>query len=89
MIGLDTNILVRYITQDEPTQAALATRLIEGRCTKAEPARIAQVVPCESDYLLALGNLTAGCEVTFTFDTRLGKHSAAALVRSASLSRPG
>ncbi len=28
MIGIDTNILVRYFTQDEPGQSARATRLI-------------------------------------------------------------
>jgi predicted nucleic-acid-binding protein len=29
MIGLDTNVLVRYIMQDDPVQSALATSLIE------------------------------------------------------------
>jgi len=29
MIGLDTNVLVRYIMQDDARQASLATRLIE------------------------------------------------------------
>ena len=29
MIGLDTNVLVRYVTQDDPEQSPLATRLIE------------------------------------------------------------
>lgn len=29
MIGLDTNVLVRYIMQDEPRQSAKAARLIE------------------------------------------------------------
>ncbi len=29
MIGLDTNVLVRYITQDEAKQAAQAIALIE------------------------------------------------------------
>ncbi len=29
MIGLDTNVLVRYFTQDDPTQAAQATALVE------------------------------------------------------------
>jgi predicted nucleic-acid-binding protein len=29
MIGLDTNVLVRYIMQDDARQAALATRLVE------------------------------------------------------------
>ena len=30
MIGLDTNVLVRYIMQDDATQAPKATKLIEG-----------------------------------------------------------
>ena len=29
MIGLDTNVLVRYIMQDDDKQSALATRLVE------------------------------------------------------------
>lgn len=29
MIGLDTNVLVRYIMQDDPRQSPLATRLLE------------------------------------------------------------
>ena len=29
MIGLDTNVLVRYLAQDDAKQAAIATRLIE------------------------------------------------------------
>ena len=29
MIGLDTNVLVRYIAQDDPKQSPKATRLIE------------------------------------------------------------
>jgi predicted nucleic-acid-binding protein len=46
VIGLDTNILVRYITQDEPEQAAQATRLIEASCTSTTPGRVAHIVPC-------------------------------------------
>lgn len=29
MIGLDTNVLVRYIMQDDPKQSAKASKLIE------------------------------------------------------------
>jgi predicted nucleic-acid-binding protein len=29
MIGLDTNVIVRYITQDDPAQSAKANKLIE------------------------------------------------------------
>lgn len=31
MIGIDTNVLARYIVQDDPEQAEAAVRLIEGR----------------------------------------------------------
>ena len=52
MIGLDTNILVRYITQDDPQQAARASRLIEDRCTSASPGRVAHIVLCELVWVL-------------------------------------
>lgn len=52
MIGLDTNVLVRYITQDEPRQALRATRLIEGRCAPETPGRISLVVMCELVWVL-------------------------------------
>jgi predicted nucleic-acid-binding protein len=35
MIGLDTNVLVRYIMQDDVKQSALATRIIESRSTES------------------------------------------------------
>jgi len=130
MNGLDTNILVRYITQDDPEQAVQATRLIETRCTAITPGRVAHIVLCQlvwvlrraygyskaqvvgvldqvlvtaelaienegvafqaldayrdgpadfSDYLLALGNRAAGCEITYSFDTRLCAHPTAHL----------
>ena len=52
MIGLDTNVLVRYLTQDEPRQAARATRLIESRCTEESPCRISLIVLCELVWVL-------------------------------------
>jgi predicted nucleic-acid-binding protein len=35
MIGLDTNVLVRYIAQDDPKQSPKATRLIESMTADA------------------------------------------------------
>ena len=35
MIGLDTNVLVRYIAQDDPEQSPKATRLIESLTAEA------------------------------------------------------
>lgn len=52
MIGLDTNVLVRYLTQDHPEQASKASRLIETRCTKDEPGFISLIVLCELVWVL-------------------------------------
>ena len=38
MIGLDTNIAIRYFAQDDPGQAAQATRIIEAELTDDEAA---------------------------------------------------
>lgn len=51
MIGLDTNVLVRYITQDDSKQAALAGRLIEG-LDKASPGYITLVTLVELGWVL-------------------------------------
>lgn len=52
MIGLDTNVLVRYLAQDEPKQAALATRLIEEELSAAMPGFISLVVLAELCWVL-------------------------------------
>ena len=52
MIGLDTNVLVRYMTQDDAKQAALATRLIEEKLTVAEQGFISLVVVAELCWVL-------------------------------------
>ncbi len=36
MIGLDTNVLVRYITQDDPVQSEKATMVLESLATGSE-----------------------------------------------------
>ena len=52
MIGLDTNVLVRYIVQDEPTQSAAATRLIERQCTGEAPGYVSIPVLLELFWVL-------------------------------------
>ena len=51
MIGLDTNVLVRYITQDDPAQAAKAAALLES-LTAAEPGFISLIVTAELAWVL-------------------------------------
>ena len=52
MIGLDTNVLIRYLTQDDPKQAARATRLIDEDLSIAEPGFISLVVLVETYWVL-------------------------------------
>lgn len=55
MIGIDTNVLLRYLVQDDPTQSPKATEIIERRGTKEDPAFVSLVSILE--IVWALGSL--------------------------------
>ena len=52
MIGLDTNVLLRYITQDDPIQSKIATDYISLYCTEETPGYICHIVLCELSWVL-------------------------------------
>jgi predicted nucleic-acid-binding protein len=52
MIGLDTNVLVRYLTQDDALQSSKATDLIERTLTESEPGYISIVAMVETIWVL-------------------------------------
>lgn len=52
MIGLDTNVLVRYVAQDDPVQSPRATAWIEGRLTPENPGFISIVAMAETVWVL-------------------------------------
>jgi len=52
MIGLDTNILVRYLTQDDPIQSPKARELIERRLTEEKPGFVSIVAMVETVCVL-------------------------------------
>ncbi len=52
MIGIDTNVLVRYLTNDDPQQSELAARFLEQECTKETPGHINLIVLCELVWVL-------------------------------------
>ncbi len=52
MIGLDSNVLVRYLVEDEPKQARRAVALIEARCLEDDPGFINRIVLCELVWVL-------------------------------------
>ena len=52
MIGIDTNVLVRYFAQDDPLQGQLAKRFMERRITSEQPGFISLVVLAELTWVL-------------------------------------
>jgi predicted nucleic-acid-binding protein len=52
MIGLDTNILVRYFAQDDPVQSPAATEIIEHRLAEEGPGFISVVAIVETVWVL-------------------------------------
>ena len=81
MIALDTNVLVRLIVRDDPSQTALAERLVESAAESGEACLVTDPVLCEiewvlesnykasrSDILAAMQELLA--QEVFTFEDR-------------------
>lgn len=52
MIGLDTNILVRYFAQDDAKQSALVNRVMAS-LSKSEPGFVSIVTLCELVWVLS------------------------------------
>lgn len=52
MIALDTNVVVRYIVQDDTRQSAAATRLMEKSLAADNPGFISLVTLCEIVWVL-------------------------------------
>jgi predicted nucleic-acid-binding protein len=52
MIGLDTNVVVRYLTQDDVVQSAKATELFEPGLTEEEPGFVSVVAMAETIWVL-------------------------------------
>jgi predicted nucleic-acid-binding protein len=52
VIGLDTNVLVRYLAQDDPVQSQQATELIERRLTPQDPGFVSTVAMVETAWVL-------------------------------------
>ena len=70
MIGIDTNVLVRYLVQDDPEQSALASRLIDG-LTVERPGFIA---------LLTLAELVWVLRRAYGYRHELGRQTLAAIL---------
>jgi len=52
MIGLDTNIVVRYLAQDDPVQSPKAREVFERRLTEKNPGFVSVVAMVETVWVL-------------------------------------
>ncbi len=52
MLGLDTNILIRYIVHDDPVQSPLVSRFLKQKCSEEKPCYISHIVLCELVWVL-------------------------------------
>jgi predicted nucleic-acid-binding protein len=52
MIGLDTNILIRYLTQDDRAQSAKATEILERRLTQNNPGFVSVIAMVGTVWVL-------------------------------------
>jgi len=55
MTGIDTNILVRFLTGDDPKQSPAAERFLKKNCTAEDQGWIGVIVLCELVWVLARG----------------------------------
>jgi len=69
--GLDTNVLVRYLVQDDVKQAKQASRFIETYCTEENPCYIGQVVLCEFAWVLESNYQQARSEIAAVIENLL------------------
>ncbi len=52
MLGLDTNVLVRYLVRDDPQQFEKARRLIKRESDRKEPVLVSLLVLLETEWVL-------------------------------------
>jgi predicted nucleic-acid-binding protein len=74
VIGVDTNVLVRFIMQDEPVQARLATRFFAALSPSA-PGHVSSVVLAELSWVLTRTYGASRTEVSSALEILLGSSS--------------
>ncbi len=71
MIGLDTNVIVRYLVQDDRMQSARATRLIENELTPENPGFVSIVAMVETVWVLERAFCRSEREIAIAVESML------------------
>ena len=53
MIALDTNVLIRFLVEDDEAQSRRAIKLIEGAVARDEQLFVSDIVMCETVWVLS------------------------------------
>ena len=83
MIGLDSNVVVRYLVQDDPVQSRRATDIIEERLTAQNPGFVSVVAMAETAWVLDRAyrfsdeDIVAAIEGTLQTDVLVVEHEQA------------
>jgi predicted nucleic-acid-binding protein len=56
MIGLDANVVLRLIVEDDPEQSRRAATFVESHCTSDSPGFINRITLCETIWVLKSGH---------------------------------
>lgn len=73
MIGLDTNVVVRFLVQDDPQQALLASAIF-ARLTADQPAFLAREVLVELVWVLERAYGLSRADIAAAIDGLLSSH---------------
>ncbi|MEP6654368.1 MAG: type II toxin-antitoxin system VapC family toxin [Myxococcales bacterium] len=72
MIALDTNVLVRFLVEDDQVQAARATALIKRAIEGDDRLFVADIVMCEAAWVLGTTYKTPRREIAAVFRRLVG-----------------
>jgi predicted nucleic-acid-binding protein len=72
MTGLDTNVLARYLTEDEPVQSRRAADVISTASARGQRCFISAIVLCELSWVLRSAYRISQAELILTLDRILG-----------------
>ena len=71
MLGIDTNVLVRYLVRDDQAQYEKARRLIDRELSKGEPVLVSLLVLLETEWVLRIRYDLAKADLVATLSALL------------------
>jgi len=71
MLGVDTNVLVRYLTRDDQPQYDKARRMIDREVAKGEPVLVSLLVLLETEWVLRSRYEVAKADIVTAFSALL------------------